>query len=193
MATMLAGGTSARMLWTCWKTKPPPGCQIFTCWRTCSLTCAGVPLDQHVAGVAAAAPEGELAAEVAFEAGGLHAAAGDLHRVDGVQPGVNQAGQQFAHAAAAVQHDLQVRRALLDQPATSPARAAGRTRDTWRATLAGRTACPGRRRTGSRQWNLPPRLGSRSRLRRCISISLSRKRWARSGSPASSMKKLSLR
>ena len=25
MAMMFSGGTSARMLWTCWKTKPPPG------------------------------------------------------------------------------------------------------------------------------------------------------------------------
>ena len=115
IATMLAGGTSARMLCTCWKTKPPPGCQ------TCDLPAHVLAdlrrgaVDQHVARIAAAAPEGEPAAEVALQARGVHAAAGDLHGVDGIQPGVDQAGQQFAHAAAAVQHDLQVRRALLDR------------------------------------------------------------------------------
>src|ERR1035441_3545732 len=42
MATMFWGGTSARMLWTCWKTNPPPTRRIFTCSLTCLCTSAGV-------------------------------------------------------------------------------------------------------------------------------------------------------
>jgi hypothetical protein len=43
MATIFCGGTSARMLWTCWKTNPPPGLRAATCAFTCSRTSSGVP------------------------------------------------------------------------------------------------------------------------------------------------------
>src|ERR1035441_4016873 len=148
MATTLAGGTSARMLCTCWKMNPPPGRIIFTCWRTCSVTCAGVPLirisrvsqppPQNVSRspktrfrparsipppVTAAACrtfqpcrmwEPQPVPEVALEAGRVHSPAGNLHRVDRLQARINQARQQLPHAAAAMQHDLEVRRPLLD-------------------------------------------------------------------------------
>ena len=35
MATIFCGGTSARMLWTCWNTNPPPARRTLTCSLTC--------------------------------------------------------------------------------------------------------------------------------------------------------------
>src|ERR1019366_18090 len=58
--------------------------------------------------------EGGPAAEVALQAGRLHAATSNLDRVHSVEPGVNQTGQQLANATAAMQHDLQMGRSLLD-------------------------------------------------------------------------------
>ena len=43
MATTFSGGTSAWMLWTVQKTKPPPGASASTLRRTSSATSAGVP------------------------------------------------------------------------------------------------------------------------------------------------------
>ena len=51
IATTFSGGTLARMLWTCWKTKPPPGRRISTCRLTCSATCLGVAIDYVALGL----------------------------------------------------------------------------------------------------------------------------------------------
>ena len=50
-------------------------------------------VEDHVACVAAAAPEGEPAAEIALQALRFHPAAGDLHRVDRIEPGGDEAGE----------------------------------------------------------------------------------------------------
>ena len=34
IAMMFSGETLAMMLWTCWKTNPPPGARVFTCSLT---------------------------------------------------------------------------------------------------------------------------------------------------------------
>ena len=58
----------------------------------------------------------EIPAEIALQSLGFHAAATDLHRVDGVQAGIDQIGQQRAHRAAAVQHHLDVGQLLGARP-----------------------------------------------------------------------------
>ena len=96
MAIMFSGGTSARMLWTCWKTKPPPGERIETCSADVAADFLRRAAREGPAGFAAAAPEGEPAAEVPLQARRLHARAGDLHRIDRVEPRVDQVVQQAA-------------------------------------------------------------------------------------------------
>jgi len=66
--------------------------------------------------IAAAAPEGDLAPEVGLQPSRLHARAGNLHRVDGVQSGLDQVGEEGPHAAAAVEHDFDVGQLLSAVP-----------------------------------------------------------------------------
>jgi hypothetical protein len=99
MATMFSGGTFARMLCTCWNTKPPAFDMMVADGPRAAQR-------EDLAGVAAAAPEHDVPAEIPLQALGLHAAAGDLNGVDGIQARLDQIGQQLAHPAAAVEHDL---------------------------------------------------------------------------------------
>ncbi len=62
---MFYGGTLARMLCTCWKTKPPTGAFTRTCSRTCPIF-LGRAVGQDALGIATAAPEGNVLAEIAL-------------------------------------------------------------------------------------------------------------------------------
>ncbi len=74
------------------------------------LRCA---LDEHAPGVAPAAPESEVQAELAFEARKLHVRAGELHEVDGVQPRLAYVAQERVHDDDALQAHLNAGTKLL--------------------------------------------------------------------------------
>jgi len=57
-------------------------------------------------GIAAAAPQSDVTAEITLEASGFHASGVDLHRVYGIQAGIDKVRQELPHSSAAVQHDL---------------------------------------------------------------------------------------
>ena len=71
---------------------------------------------ENETGVAAAAPKREPVAEIAFQPGGVHAGARDLHGIRGVEPRFDQVGDQRADPAAAVEHDLDVGQFLRPPP-----------------------------------------------------------------------------
>ena len=114
IATMFSGGTSAWMLCTVLKTKPPPGASASTLRRTSSFTCLRRAVRQHALRVYAAAPEDDVLAKVALERDRLHARRADVHRVENVHAHLDEIGQQRADVAARVKEELGVRRQLLD-------------------------------------------------------------------------------
>jgi len=65
----------------------------------------GCAVGQNFPGVAAATPECQVPAELALQLRGAHPAAGDLDRVDGVEPRVDEVRQKRADPSAAMQHD----------------------------------------------------------------------------------------
>ena len=73
----------------------------------------GRAVTQHVTRVAAATPERQILAEFPLQPRQFHVRAGKLHRVDGVQAGLDHVAQQGIHAAAAVEADLDVWAELL--------------------------------------------------------------------------------
>ena len=73
---------------------------------TCSLTCFGRGRAQHALRIHAAAPEHQVAPEFALQLAQIHARRADLHRVENINPGVNQIGNQSAHRAAGVVKQL---------------------------------------------------------------------------------------
>ena len=77
---------------------------------------AGRGMGEDVPRVAASAPECDVSAEIPLERAGLHSAGVDLHRIDGIQAGLDQVGQQLADPAAAVEHDLDVGQLLGPAP-----------------------------------------------------------------------------
>ena len=73
-------------------------------------------LREHEPRVAAAAPEGDLVAEVGLQPRRVHAGTGDLHRIHRVEAGLDQVGKQRPDAAAGVEHDLDVGQLLGSLP-----------------------------------------------------------------------------
>jgi SAM-dependent methyltransferase len=63
---------------------------------------------KHLLRVAASAPEGKVAAELAFQALGLHMPGAGLHRVEDLDAGFDQVGNQLVDAAATVQKNVRV-------------------------------------------------------------------------------------
>ena len=74
----------------------------------------GRALNQNLACVATAAPEGKPGAKVTFQAGRFHTPAIDLYRINRIQPGADEVRQQLPDATAAVEHDFEMRGALFD-------------------------------------------------------------------------------
>ena len=66
----------------------------------------GRAVRQQPLGIAAAAPESDVLAEVALQALRLHALAADLHRIDGVEAGLDEVRQKEPYVATRVQHRL---------------------------------------------------------------------------------------
>src|SRR5271157_4223187 len=66
----------------------------------------GCAVGQDFPGVAAATPESQVLAELALQLRGVHPAAGDLDRVDGVEPRLDEVRQKRADPFAAMKHDL---------------------------------------------------------------------------------------
>ncbi len=64
---MFSGGTFARMLWTCWKTKPPPGERMRTWFLDVLGNLLGLCARENLPRVAAAAPERQVPAEFGFQ------------------------------------------------------------------------------------------------------------------------------
>ena len=109
MAMTFSGGTSARTLCTCWKTNPPPRAENRHLLANVAADLRRRGLGESTKRVSQPPPQKvSLPPKSAFSARGVHARAGDLHRIDGVQAGVDQVGQQRPHAAAAVEHHLDV-------------------------------------------------------------------------------------
>ena len=76
----------------------------------------GSGVGENIAGVATAPPEGKTVAEVAFQAGGVHAAAGDLDRIDGFESGIDEVVEEFTNTATAVKVDRDVGGELFGAP-----------------------------------------------------------------------------
>ena len=106
MAMMFSGGTSAWMLWTVLKMKPPPGARSSMRRLTSSRTSAGVPCGSTLLRVHAAAPEDEVPPEVALQLRRVHPARADLDRVQDVHADLDQVRDQLADRAAGVEEDL---------------------------------------------------------------------------------------
>ena len=66
------------------------------------------PLREDSVGIATPSPEGDLPSEVCFQFGSRHPRTGDLDRVDGIQAGLDQVGQQRADSPAAVEHHFDI-------------------------------------------------------------------------------------
>ncbi len=94
------------MLWIWQKTNPPPGANVRTLSRTWASTSSRRALRQDALGVAAAAPEGQVAAELALEPDRVHAAGARLHGIDDLDPGLDEVGQDVDDRAAGMKEDV---------------------------------------------------------------------------------------
>ena len=64
--------------------------------------------------VASPAPEGEVRTELSLQPDRVHPCSRDLHRVEDLNPGLNQVGDQGVDAAAGVEEDVDLRVMLAD-------------------------------------------------------------------------------
>lgn len=58
--------------------------------------------------ITTSAPKGQPIAKILFEQFGFHSPAGNLDRIDRIQTGINQIGQERTNTPATVEHDLYV-------------------------------------------------------------------------------------
>ena len=189
---MFSGGTSARMLCTCWKTKPPP------CRRDLDLVldmpgmASGVPCDSSH-WVSQPPPQKVMSLPKSrFKPPASMPFAADLHRIDGIEAGFDKVRQEEPYVATGMQHHLDVGQLLCALPHP---RVAG---------LEELTVHPGRDLGAVLHaeivvedddvdvWSDQPEVLLQSFFR-CNSVKRSSRSWARTGSAASRARKLSFR
>ena len=83
--------------------RPAPGLRCACAYPREPLRCAAA---QHALGVHAAAPEGDIFAELALQLGRVHAGGADLHRIENIHADLNQVADNRADRAAGVEEDL---------------------------------------------------------------------------------------